>query len=128
MVRQACLAHSGLRGMLKTRRQFLALARTAGGAALAGGVASRTSHVFGRQADAGTTSMGGMEQAPQRQMLNPMTLTRFVDPLPIPALAPSAGTRPGPGNRKVQLPYYRIEMTEFVASLHRDIAPTRQWG
>jgi spore coat protein A len=113
---------------LKTRRQFLALARAAGGAALAGGVASRTSQVVGRQADATATSMRGTEQAPQRQMLNPMTLTRFVDPLPVPALAPSDGTRPSPRNRKVQLPYYRIEMTEFAASLHRDIAPTRQWG
>jgi len=113
---------------LKTRRQFLALARAAGGVALAGGVASRTSQVFGGQADTGTTSLRGIEQVPQRQMLNPMTLTRFVDPLPIPAQAPSDGTRPSPRNRKVQLPYYRIEMTELAASLHRDIAPTRQWG
>jgi len=114
--------------MLKTRRQFLALARAAGGAAVAGSVASRTSRAFGGQADAATASMGGMEQAPQRQMLNPMTLARFVDQLPVPALAHSEGTRPSPVNRKVQLPYYRIEMTEFAARLHRDVAPTRQWG
>jgi spore coat protein A, manganese oxidase len=113
--------------MLKTRRQFLALARAAGGAVLASGVTS-TSRVFGRQAGAAPASMPGMEQAPQRQMLNPMTLARFVDPLPIPALAVSEGMRPSPRNRKVQLPYYRLEMAEFAASLHRDVAPTRQWG
>jgi spore coat protein A len=128
--------------MLKTRRQFLALARAAGGAALASGVASRTNLAFGRQADAANASMRGMEQARatatlggttvnlagQRQMLNAMTLTRFVDPLPIPSTAPTDGTRPSPGNRKLQLPYYRIEMSEFAAALHRDLAPTRQWG
>jgi spore coat protein A len=135
-----------LREMLKTRRQFLALARAAGGTAVASGMASRVGQAFGRQPDAATASMHGadptasmrgettapmhgMEQAPtQRQMLNPMTLTRFVDPLPIPALAVSDGTRPSPGNRKVQLPYYRLEMTELEARLHRDVAPTRQWG
>src|SRR5882724_2841558 len=131
--------------MLKTRRQFLALARAAGGAAVTGGMASRVGHAFGRQPDGATAStqgteptasmrgettaaMHGMEQAPARQMLNPMTLTRFVDPLPIPALAASDGTRPSPGNRKTQLPYYRLEMTELEARLHRDVAPTRQWG
>ena len=114
--------------MLKTRRQFLALARAAGGAALASGVASRTSRVFGRQADTASASMRGMEQTRERRMLNPMTLTRFVDPLPVPALARSDGMRPSPVNRKAQLPYYRIELTEFAASLHRDVAPTRQWG
>jgi spore coat protein A len=114
--------------MLKTRRQFLALARAAGSAALASGVASRTSRGFGRQADVATTSMRGMQQASERQMLNPMTLTRFVDALPVAALAASDGTRPSPWSRKVLLPYYRLEMTEFAASLHRDVAPTRQWG
>ena len=137
--------------MLKTRRQFLALARAAGDAAAASGMVSQRTvrasmpaqvtdgqaarlaagRVAGRAGGQGNTvgnSMGAMEQAPQRQMLNPMTLMRFVDALPIPALALGEGTRPSPKNRKVQLPYYRIEMTEFAASLHRDIAPTRQWG
>ena len=125
--------------MLKTRRQFLALTRAAGGAAVASGMASKAGQAFGGQADAMSQvsgkaadaaglSMHGMEQAPARQMLNPMTLTRFADPLPIPALAVSDGTRPSPRDRKVQLPYYRLEMTELEARLHRDIAPTRQWG
>ena len=143
--------------MFKTRRQFLALARAAGGAAAAGGILSRTGLTFAGQSpdmhigsatpagpvaqsgwatdaggatDAGVAahSMPATQLAPQRQMLNPVTLTKFVDALPIPAVIPSAGTRPSPGNRKIGLPYYRIEMTELQAQLHRDVPPTRQWG
>jgi spore coat protein A len=110
--------------MFKTRRQFLSLARAAGGVA----VLSRTARALGAQPDPAGPSMPGMQAAPQRQMLNPVTLAKFVDALPIPAVMASQGTRPSPKNRKVQLPYYRIEMTELEARLHRDVAPTRQWG
>ena len=61
-------------------------------------------------------------------LLNPVTLAKFVDALPIPAVMQSEGKRPNPRNRKVQLPYYRMEMTELTAQLHRDVPPTRQWG
>jgi spore coat protein A len=111
--------------MLKTRRQFLTLAHAAGGAAMAGGVLRR---VLAAQRDAAVHAMPSMEQPSQRQMLNPVTLARFVDPLPVPVLAHSDGTRPSPGNHKIQLPYYRVELTELETRLHRDIAPTRQWG
>ncbi len=137
--------------MFKTRRQFLALARAAGGAAAAGGIISRTAVAFADQASdmhvgsaarlgaatqAGSAiearsaapSMLAAQPAPQRQMLNPVTLTKFVDALPIPAVIPSVGTRPSPGDRKIALPYYRIEMTELEARLHRDVPATRQWG
>ena len=118
--------------MFRTRRQFLAMARAAGGAAAADGIFCRKAFGFTRdtQAVAAMPSMPGTQtqQATQRQMLNPMTLARFVDVLPIPTVISSDGTRPSPNNRKVQLPYYRIEMTELQARLHRDIPPTRQWG
>jgi spore coat protein A, manganese oxidase len=131
--------------MFKTRRQFLALARAAGGAAAAGEIISRTAalafaaqspdvHVGSAQAgsasEAGSAahSMAAAQPVPQRQMLNPVTLTKFVDALPIPAIIPSVGTRPSPRNRKVALPYYRIEMAELEARLHRDVPATRQWG
>jgi spore coat protein A, manganese oxidase len=126
--------------MLKTRRQFLTLARAAGGAALAGGIISRTlgqspaaqvgsdTQRPGAQAALATHSMPAAQPAPRRQMLNPVTLTKFVDALPVPAVIPSVGTRPSPRNRKVQLPYYRIEMAEVAARLHRDVPATRQWG
>jgi spore coat protein A, manganese oxidase len=116
--------------MFRTRRQFLAMARAAGGAAAAGAIVSRK--VFGfadeTRADPAMHSMPDTQQAPPRQMLNPVTLAKFVDALPIPAVIPSDGKRPSPRNRKLQLPYYRIEMTALTAQLHRDIPPTRQWG
>jgi len=98
--------------MLKNRRQFLALARAAGGMAITGSLISRVT---------GTA-------AAQREMLNPMMLARFVDALPIPQVVASDGTRPSPMNRKVKLPHYRVELGEFAARLHRDLPPTRQWG
>jgi spore coat protein A len=64
----------------------------------------------------------------QRQMLNPMTLARFVDAMPIPAIVRSDGTRPSPINRKEKLPCHRLELSEFEVRLHRDLPPTRQWG
>ena len=142
---QLCLRVHRQVSMFKTRRQFLALARAAGGAAAAGGIISRTGLTFAGQspdmhggsatqagpvAQAGSATEAGAAAQPasQRQMLNPVTLPKFVDALPIPAVIPSVGRRPGPGNRKVELPYYRIEMTELQAQLHRDVPPTRQWG
>jgi spore coat protein A, manganese oxidase len=120
--------------MFKTRRQFLALARAAGSAAVASGIISRTTVASAGQSQdlpaglPGSHSMTGAQPVPQPQMLNPVTLTKFVDALPIPAVLPSAGTRPSPRNRRIELPYFRIEMTELAARLHRDVAPTRQWG
>lgn len=61
-------------------------------------------------------------------MLDLLALAKFVDALPIPPVLRNEGTRPSPKNRKVQLPYYRLEMTELRARLHRDVPPTRQWG
>ncbi len=79
-------------------------------------------------ADPATHSMPDTQQAPPRQMLNPVTLAKFVDALPVPAVIPSEGTRPSPRNHELQLPYYRMEMTELSVQLHRDVPPTRQWG
>jgi spore coat protein A, manganese oxidase len=99
--------------MLKSRREFLALARAAGGVAVTGTLISSAIR------DA---------VAAQRETLNPMTLERFVDALPLPNVLRSAGTRASPASRRVQLPYYRVELSEFEARLHRDLPPTRQWG
>ena len=60
--------------------------------------------------------------------LNPNLLARFVDPLPIPALAKSVGSLPDPSNQAHSLPHYRVEIGEFESKLHRDLKPTRQWG
>jgi spore coat protein A, manganese oxidase len=132
--------------MLKNRRQVLALASAAGGLAVTAGLISRATRAAAAQTTGAMRAMSATAavtdaldahtpnaSAPgaptaQREMLNPMTLERFVDALPVPRLLQSAGTRASPINRKVQLPYYRVELSEFEARLHRDLPPTRQWG
>jgi spore coat protein A, manganese oxidase len=104
--------------MLKSRRQFLALARAASGMA----VASKLVMQVARGA-------GGRDAAvAQREPLNPMTLEPFVDALPVPATIRSERMRLSPTNRKIRVPYYRVELGEFSTRLHRDLPPTRQWG
>ena len=61
-------------------------------------------------------------------ILDPKSLAPFVDPLPVPAVARSNGSRPSPADPKRQLPYYRIEMRQIELKLHRDLRPTRLWG
>jgi spore coat protein A, manganese oxidase len=65
---------------------------------------------------------------PAGPALNAMRLPRFVDPLPIPPRARSLGLRSSPEDSGLKLPYYRMEMRECLAKLHRDLKPTRQWG
>jgi spore coat protein A len=71
-----------------------------------------------------------MSPEPERSApnLNPNLLARFVDRLPIPGIAKPVGLRPDPSNHARQLPYYRVEMRQFEARLHRDVKPTSQWG
>jgi spore coat protein A, manganese oxidase len=63
-----------------------------------------------------------------RPVLDPNSLTPFVDPLPIPEIAKPSGFRPNPADAKAQLPYYRMTMQEMQAKVHRDLKPTRFWG
>jgi spore coat protein A len=63
--------------------------------------------------------------APSRPLVNPATLARFVDPLPVPPIARPAGQRVHEGRA---LPHYRMDMRAFQARLHRDLPPTTQWG
>ena len=60
-------------------------------------------------------------------MLDPNTLPKFVDPLPLPAVAKSASERSDPGNATGKIPYYRIVMRQTESKLHRDLPPTRLW-
>jgi spore coat protein A len=66
--------------------------------------------------------------APSVPLLNPVSLTRFVDPLPIPPLARAAGERAHAAYPGRTLPYYRLRMRAFSARVHRDLPPTAQWG
>jgi spore coat protein A len=60
--------------------------------------------------------------------LNPDTLTKFVDPLPIPPIAKPAGVRPIPGQSSSKAPYYRVAMQQIERKLHRDLPATRLWS
>ncbi|MDR3444062.1 MULTISPECIES: multicopper oxidase domain-containing protein [unclassified Dyella] len=66
--------------------------------------------------------------APNVPLVNPVTLARFVDPLPLPAVAKPVGQRSDPTHPGKQLPLYRMEMRAFKAQLHRDLPPTPLWG
>ena len=66
--------------------------------------------------------------APSKATLDPSSLSKFVDALPIPKIARSSQTRPSPTDSHIKVPYYRMEMREFRAQVHRDMKPTRFWG
>jgi spore coat protein A len=66
--------------------------------------------------------------APKVPLVNPTTLARFVDPLPIPPIARPHGQRAHPAYPDRMLPYYRMEMRAFKAQLHRDLPATPLWG
>jgi spore coat protein A len=60
--------------------------------------------------------------------LDPNSLTRFVDPLPLPPVAQPVGHRPVPGSPGKQAQYYRIAMRAISSKLHRDLPPTSLWS
>jgi spore coat protein A, manganese oxidase len=88
---------------------------------------SRRDFLFG--AAALTASIAsGVDWPTGGRRLNPHLLARYVDPLPLPPVARSSGTRTAPTVEKVKVPYYRVEMRQFEAKLHRDLPSTTQWG
>jgi len=66
--------------------------------------------------------------SPNVPLLNPNSLARFVDALPLPPIARAVEQRTHPAYPGRKLPYYRMEMRAFSARLHRDLPPTPQWG
>lgn len=65
---------------------------------------------------------------PGKPLVNPATLARFVDALPIPPVAHADTQRAHPAYPGRRLPCYRMEMQAFAARLHRDLPPTTLWG
>ena len=59
--------------------------------------------------------------------LNPDSLAKFVDPLPLPPTAKPAGVRPAPGHSSSKAPYYRLAMRQVGQKLHRDLPATQLW-
>src|SRR5580698_1860829 len=60
--------------------------------------------------------------------LDPSHLTPFVDPLPLPAVARSSGSRPAPFSPFAMMPLHRMVMREFADNVHRGLPPTRSWA
>ncbi|WP_266158634.1 multicopper oxidase family protein [Dyella silvatica] len=66
--------------------------------------------------------------APKVPLLNPASLSRFVDALPIPPVAHATDKRTHPAYPGRTLPCYHMEMRAFKARLHRDLPATPMWG
>ena len=64
----------------------------------------------------------------KRIALDPNTLARFVDPLPIPQKASPTGVAHSLHNGASRIPHYRIAAHAFDAHVHRDMKTTRMWG
>jgi spore coat protein A len=60
--------------------------------------------------------------------VNPDSLARFVDPLPLPVRARALGSRPVPGQPHAHAPFYRVSARRIEAKLHRDLPPTTLWS
>jgi spore coat protein A len=60
--------------------------------------------------------------------LDPGTLTRFVDPLPLPVIAKPVEYRAAPDGSGARVPFYRVSMRAISAKLHRDLPPTDLWS
>jgi len=63
-----------------------------------------------------------------KPLLDVNSLKKFVDALPIPAVAKPQEMRPSPEEPSRKIPYYRIVMTQIENRFHRDMTPTRMWG
>jgi spore coat protein A, manganese oxidase len=68
------------------------------------------------------------EEAVAPHPLDPNSLAKFVDPLPVLSVIAPNGMRPSPDNAKLQLPYYKLAVRELESKIHRDLKPTRVWG
>ena len=60
--------------------------------------------------------------------LDPNTLARWVDELPLPPIMHSNEERSDPMHPGKKLPFYRVRMEELRQKTHRDLPPTRVWG
>lgn len=60
--------------------------------------------------------------------LDPNTLARFVDPLPLPQIAKPIDHRPAPDGSGEHVPFYRVAMRAISQKLHRDLPPTDMWS
>jgi len=60
--------------------------------------------------------------------LDPSTMAKFVDPLPMPQIAQPVGHRLVPGNSGEHAAFYRVAMRAIRSKLHRDLPPATLWS
>ena len=114
--------------MSYSRRRFLrGLADLVGAAAAADTGLLAVADAMPMQAGMARAAMPQLA-APTVPLVNPVTLARFVDPLPIPPVARAMEQREHPAYPGRKLPFYRMEMRAFQGQLHRDLPPTPLWG
>jgi spore coat protein A len=87
---------------------------------------TRREFVYGSLAGALLGKLSSGSQAPS--ILDPNHLPKFVDRLPVLPRARPSGMQISPQNTAVRIPFYRMEMQELRAKVHRDLPPTRFWG
>ena len=60
--------------------------------------------------------------------LDPNSLARFVDPLPLPQIAQPVDHREAPDGSGERVPFYRVAMRAVQCKLHRDLPATTMWS
>jgi spore coat protein A, manganese oxidase len=70
----------------------------------------------------------GRAMSTRMRPLNPASLARFVDPLPLPRVLEPDGQRPDPYDAGARIPFYRVTMRAVDVKVHRDLPPTRMWS
>jgi spore coat protein A len=65
---------------------------------------------------------------PQIPNLDPGSLTRWADALPMPQIARPVEHRAAPDGSGKQVPFYRVPMRAASAKVHRDLPPTSFWA
>jgi spore coat protein A, manganese oxidase len=103
--------------LVTTRRRFIEQSALAA----AGAAAS----VFVREARAHPMVPSAARAIPN---LDPNSLAKFVDPLPLPAIAVPTGHRSSPGSPGGRLPAYRVAARAVTQRLHRDLPATPLWA
>ena len=71
---------------------------------------------------------GSQKLAVAPKLIDPNSLTAFVDILPIPRIAKPVGERVIQGGSAARLPVYRIPVAPVATQIHRDVPLTRVWG
>ncbi len=107
-----------------TRRKFLEKTLRRSSLLAAASLATGKSGFFG----ATNLNAMSMPAVNMSAALDVNTLTKFVDPLPIPEIARLQGNRPSPVDRKLSVPFYRIPAQSVASKVHRDLPPTKFWS